>query len=106
MNPKLLLKNLYINPRLTLLALISLYLFLELLNITVPGLYDDEALPACGAIQIINKMQHPIMMPTVYHFNINFPLVIPPYHTALESYILLPFFWLFGIKIKYIEYDN
>jgi len=98
MNLKLLLKNLYKNPRLILFTLISLYLFLELLNITVPGLYDDEALPACGAIQIINR-SIPILMPAVKLFNIHFPLVIPPYHTALESYILLPFFWLFGIKV-------
>jgi len=100
MNPKMLFKKICDNPKIVLLIFISLYLFLELLNITLPGLYGDEALPACGSIQIIKKLA-PILFPIVKFFGTYFPLMLgsESYHVALESYILLPFFWLFGINV-------
>lgn len=91
-------KNLYSSERLLLFVFISSYFILQLLNIKLPGLYADEALPACGSLQIIKNT--PPFLPSIKIFNINFPLMLGcEYETALESYILLPFFWLLGINV-------
>lgn len=79
------------NENIILFIFISIYLFLELINIKLPGLYADEAFPACGAMQMIRSKGY--FMPSFRIFNINFPLMLAPYETALESYLLLPFLW-------------
>jgi len=97
MNSKALLKKICDNPKTVLLIFVSLYLFLELLNIKLPGLYDDEAFPACGSLQIIKKIGP--FMPSIKIFNTYFPLMLVSRESAMESYVLLPFLSLFGINV-------
>lgn len=93
-----LIKSLCGSEKLLLLFFISLYLALQLLNIKLPGLYVDEAFPACGSLQMIKGVGS--FLPSIKIFNINFPVMLGcEYETALESYILLPFFWLFGVNV-------
>jgi len=80
-----------------LCILIVLYLILELLSINLGGVYSDEAYPACGSLQVL-KQKGPFMI-SFKLFNRYFPFMLCDYHSALESYILLPFFILFGINV-------
>jgi len=98
MGLKRLIVQFYTKEKLILFLLVSLFLTLEIINIKLPGLYADEALPACGSLQIIKKID-PIIW-SVKIFNTYFPLTLGVTHeAALESYILLPFFYLFGINV-------
>jgi|GEM_PF-4564674 len=101
MNPKALFKKICDNPKAALLIFVSLYLFLELINIKLPGLYDDEAFPACGSLQIMKKMGP--FMPSIKIFNTHFPLMLVSRESAMESYILLPFLSLFGVNVVTIR---
>ncbi len=94
----LLFRHLYTNEKLIVFILIILYLLLELWNIELPGLFADEALPACGSLQLIRNIDS--FLPSIKICNIYFPMMLADYESAIESYILLPFLFLFGINVN------
>lgn len=63
----------------------------------LPGIYADEAFPAAGAVQVL-KHVGPFLISKEL-FGMSLPIAFVPYMTCLESYILMPFFYLFGINI-------
>lgn len=91
-----LIKQLYAKDKIILFIFVCVYLFLEIVNIHLPGLFSDEALQGCGALQILKKVPQPYL---ISGDSLYFPLMMVPYETAIESYILLPFLFLFGINI-------
>jgi len=97
MNLQKAIKGVFANEKVILFLFIFLYLSLELINIRLPGLYADEAFSACGSLQIIKRINPLLLSRKV--FNIHIPFMRGPYATALESYILLPFFCLFGVNV-------
>lgn len=85
--------------KLILFILILLYLILEVSNIKLPGLYVDEAWPGCGSLQIIKNIG-PFSYSLIRIFDWNFPIMLgAEYSGVMESYILTPFLWLFGINV-------
>jgi uncharacterized membrane protein len=87
--------------KIILFGLIIFYLILELLSINLGGVYCDEAMPACGALSIIIPVE-PFGPYASFNFRLfkkDFPIMIVDYYSALESYILIPFFLLFGINV-------
>lgn len=84
---------------LILLILLCAYLVLATKDITLPGVSFDEVFTACGTINLLKNKE------TNYHavatrlFGRLFPIMFTDYHPSLESYLLIPFFLLFGINV-------
>ncbi|MBL7196724.1 MAG: glycosyltransferase family 39 protein [Candidatus Omnitrophica bacterium] len=84
--------------KLVLILLLCIYLFLAIWDIKLPGLYFDEAYLATGAIDMINDRK-PVFLHSFCFLNRYFPGGLLAYHYCLGSYLLLPFFFLFGINV-------
>ena len=83
---------------LALLALFcSLYLIFTTFKISLPGVHFDEVSGAIGAVDILKKADSSFFL-SARLFNRLFPLMVQPYDGSLGSYILIPFFQVFGIN--------
>ncbi|MDD4909418.1 MAG: glycosyltransferase family 39 protein [Candidatus Omnitrophica bacterium] len=82
---------------LSLSLFLCVFFLLEAYQIHLPGLYADEAFPATGAVQVL-KHVGPFLISKEL-FGMSLPIAFVPYMTCLESYILMPFFYLFGINV-------
>lgn len=78
--------------------LLSVYFFLAINRIILPGLHDDEAMPACPAVDFLKgKVSH-------YSSGLTFlgrriPLMSQVQDAGAASYFLLPFFQFFKINV-------
>ena len=68
-----------------LAAVIAAYCALQCRHFLVPGIVGDEAFDAVLTLDIVQNLFHPIG---------HWPLLLTDYHTALQSYLLAPFFLL------------
>ncbi|HOW27315.1 MAG TPA: hypothetical protein PK876_02265 [Elusimicrobiota bacterium] len=71
-----------------LLLAAILYLSLSLPNLSLPGLYDDEALSATRAHEAVRAVQSGTWS--------EFPLIISEYHGPLSAYLSIPYTLLFS----------
>lgn len=84
------------NRHIILGLLIIAYLFLEISQINLPGLFCDEAIVGTHSLMILNNEDcgNPSAIKV---FNRTFPLAIG-LHGALSAYLILPFLYFLGIN--------
>ena len=77
------------------------YFGLAIIHYDIPVMNDDEALEAMGAWQIIETDQDIFYEWPKINISdkIRLPLMTDSYQSALPSYLLAPFFYLFGINV-------
>ena len=79
---------------------------LALRNVSVPGLYYDEAVFAGIAKDFINGHAHGLHMPgtqTVQLFGRPFPLFVQSYLGAVKAWLIIPSFLVFGPSITVLR---
>ncbi|MDD5129954.1 MAG: glycosyltransferase family 39 protein [Candidatus Omnitrophica bacterium] len=87
------------NEKIILAVIILIYLILEIINISLPGLYVDEAFSGCIGLQILKNIG-PFAYYSVKLFGRCLPIMQgAEYSGAMEGYILSPFLWLFGANV-------
>ena len=76
------------------------YFGLAIIHYDIPVMNDDEALEAMGAWQIIETDQDIFYEWPKINISdkIRLPLMTDSYQSALPSYLLAPFFYLFGSR--------
>ena len=88
------------NEKIALFLISIVFLSLTLPNIHFPGLQDDEAYSGVSAFYIIHDRPLKIgQSMKIRLFNRNFPIMVGKYIGPIESYLLVPFFLLFGIGV-------
>src|SRR5213082_1213823 len=90
-------------------ALATMMALLARQNLSVPGLYYDEAVFAGLAKDFITGHVHGQHMPNneVADFLARpFPVFVQPYLVALKSWVLMPPFTLFGINVAVLRLTN
>lgn len=84
---------------LILATIISLYLLLEIIQISLPALYCEEALYAIGGLNVtFDKDLYPCIE-SIRIFGKTLPLMTNLYHGAMQSYFIRPFFYFFGVNV-------
>lgn len=82
-----------------LLALI-IYSALSLYQLTLPGLHYDEAQEVIPALDLLlRKPYDPSKWSSLHLLGRDYPLMVQNYIGALNSYLSLPFFAIFGINV-------
>lgn len=91
------------NEKILLSVVLTAFLFLLVWNIKFPGLESDEACDGIWASYIIHSVpaaERVNSIMSVNLFNRTLPIMAnTPYIGAVESYLLVPFFLVFGINI-------
>ncbi|MBI4301941.1 MAG: glycosyltransferase family 39 protein [Chloroflexi bacterium] len=86
---------------LVLVAILALFAILTGYQIKLPGLYYDEALDAVPAMQILQGQKVELVRQGGIRLgNHAFPLMAMDYVGAVNTYALLPFFALLGVKVS------
>jgi len=85
---------------LTLALGLGLFFALSLYQITLPGLYYDEAADAVPAVQLIRGQEVELFKEAGISLgNRDFPITTMDYVGVVNTYALLPFFGLLGINV-------
>jgi len=85
---------------LILVFFICVYLCFAIKDITLPGINFDEGTVASEAINLLkNKNTHYVFITDSIFLGRRLPLMMSYYDPILGSYLLLPFFSLFGISV-------
>lgn len=84
------------------LVLIALLVYgaITLIQLDLPGLYYDEALDVVPTMQLLRGQ--PVILERgvgVWVGSTAFPVMIMDYVGAVNTYLMLPFFWLFGVNV-------
>ncbi|HST05103.1 MAG TPA: glycosyltransferase family 39 protein [Chloroflexia bacterium] len=78
-----------------------IFLALALFQLDLPGLYADEAFDVIPAMQIV--LGHSVELQRnvgVHLFGLSLPLMSSSdYQGVTSTYLVLPFFWLFGVNV-------
>jgi 4-amino-4-deoxy-L-arabinose transferase-like glycosyltransferase len=83
-----------------LFSLICIYLFLSSKEIMLPGVNFDETFAATGTLSLLrNKNTDYVYLTDWTLWGRRFPLMTSAYDPALSVYLLLPFFFVFGINV-------
>jgi hypothetical protein len=88
----------------TLLVSLVLFLALSLKNITLPGLYYDEALDVVPAMQLVQGA--PVEAVRGAGLTIagrTFPLMVMDYVGTVNTYLALPVFAVFGVSVQTVR---
>lgn len=79
---------------------LALFALLSLHQLELPGLYYDEALDAVPAMQILlGQKVELVNQAGLWVASQAFPIMVMDYVGAVNTYLLLPFFALLGVKV-------
>lgn len=88
-----------IDVGIAVLALVAFF-YLSATNINLPGLYYDEALDVVPTMQIV--LRQPVEVWAGGGISLGgrtFPVMISSYVGAVNTYLMLPFFYLLGVNV-------
>lgn len=88
---------------LILFFVICCFVSLSAYRLDLPALHEDEAFRIVPALQIL---QDRVFLPDTYSFKIGnkiFPVMLTPFSGALNSYLLVPVIYSFGLTVKIIR---